>query len=110
MDARRGRILFLEKGCVACHAINGVGGSTGPRLDADGALKRVSVFDFAARIWRGADAMIDLQRKDLGYQVRLRADELADLTAFAHDSREQRKLSNADIPARVRRWMHELRL
>lgn len=110
MDPVRGRMLFLKKGCVACHTVNGVGGVRGPRLDADRTLKRISVFDFAARIWRGADAMIDLQRLDLGYQVGLRADELADLTAFAHDYREQRKLSEADIPPKVRRWMNELRL
>ncbi len=30
MDPDRGRKLFVAKGCVACHAINGVGGHDAP--------------------------------------------------------------------------------
>ena len=34
MSPARGRILYASKGCVACHAINGVGGEDAPPLDA----------------------------------------------------------------------------
>ena len=33
-NAARGRELFTNKGCAACHSIGGVGGSAGPALDA----------------------------------------------------------------------------
>ena len=29
-DAERGRQVFGAKGCVVCHAVNGVGGNAGP--------------------------------------------------------------------------------
>jgi cytochrome c len=34
-DAAAGRDLFVVKGCVMCHAVNGVGGKAAPALDAD---------------------------------------------------------------------------
>ena len=36
MDAQRGREVFVQKGCVACHSVNGVGGDLGPALNAEG--------------------------------------------------------------------------
>ena len=32
-DATRGRALFARKGCVACHAVNEIGGTSAPPLD-----------------------------------------------------------------------------
>jgi len=66
-DPERGRQLFVGKGCVVCHSVNGVGGQAGPPLDADPAETSVDVFDFAARMWRGASLMIVLQEMELGY-------------------------------------------
>jgi mono/diheme cytochrome c family protein len=37
-DAARGRTLFVSKGCVVCHAINEVGGTSAPPLDPEAAL------------------------------------------------------------------------
>ena len=34
MNPARGKALFVAKGCVACHAINGVGGHDAPPMDA----------------------------------------------------------------------------
>ena len=34
-DAANGRDLFVSKGCVICHAVNGVSGKAAPALDAD---------------------------------------------------------------------------
>ena len=91
MDATRGRILFATKGCVICHEINGVGGRRGkaPALDAARMSIEPNPFEFAARMWAGADKMLALQQEDLGYQIALRAGELADIFAFVHDAREQ---------------------
>ncbi len=34
LDPARGRALFVDKGCVVCHSVNGVGGEIAPVLDA----------------------------------------------------------------------------
>lgn len=34
-SAKRGRTIFVEKGCYACHGYNGQGGVTGPKLAPD---------------------------------------------------------------------------
>ena len=104
-DPDRGRQLFVGKGCVVCHAVNGVGGQAGPPLDADPAAATVDIFDFVARMWRGASLMIVLQEMELGYQIELNGDELAHLAAFAHDAEAQQAFSEEDIPELVRDWM-----
>lgn len=101
MNSARGRVLFAGKGCVICHAVNGVGGDMGPSLDASKQMPFANPFDFAARMWGGAAAMIALQEKELGYQIELDGDELADIVAFAHDRGEQEKFSEFDIPDHV---------
>jgi len=35
-DLKRGRALFFEKGCSACHSVAGVGGQFAPKLDGVG--------------------------------------------------------------------------
>ena len=50
MDPARGRKLYASKGCVACHAINGVGGHDATPLDARTMGARMNPFDFAAKM------------------------------------------------------------
>ena len=103
MSSERGRAIFLEKGCVACHAVNGVGGEVGPALDAAGLPKPMNAFEFAARMWRGASAMIAMQEDEtFGGQIELSGQELADLVAFAHDEDEQAELAADQIPEKYR--------
>jgi hypothetical protein len=102
MDPERGRHLFAEKACVACHSVNGVGGDLGPALDAATMPRPMNVFEFAARMWRGAEAMAALQHDLLGEVISLDGQDLADLIAFAHDEDEQRKLAEDQIPEHVR--------
>ncbi len=102
MDPERGRTLFLEKGCVACHSVNGVGGNLGPSLNAEEMPEPMNTFEFAARMWRGAPAMTDLQEQLLGDVITLDGQELADIIAFAHDEQAQAKLSADQIPERYR--------
>ncbi len=104
-DAQEGRRLFVGKGCVVCHAINGVGGKAAPPLDGDPSQRHMDVFDFAARMWRGAATMIVLQEMELGYQITMTGPELAHLTRFVTDVEEQKKFSEADIPEVIRDWM-----
>ncbi len=102
MDSHRGRELFLDKGCVVCHSVNDVGGAIGPSLDAAEMPEPMNAFEFAARMWRGAPAMAQMQEDLLGQVVDLSGQDLADLVAFAHDEAEQRELTAEQIPARYR--------
>ena len=99
------RDLFTGKGCVVCHSINWVGGKAGPALDADPYEPGLDVFDFAARMWRGAPTMIVLQEMELGYQIELTGQELADLARFIHDAEAQRNFQETDVPELIRDWM-----
>ncbi|MFQ5958245.1 MAG: c-type cytochrome, partial [Alphaproteobacteria bacterium] len=85
MNPARGRKLFAAKGCVTCHSINGVGGEDATNLDAHSMQPYMNPFDFAARMWRGAAAMIALQEEAMGAQIEFTGDELADIIAFVHD-------------------------
>ena len=101
MNAEEGRRLYAEKGCVVCHAVNDVGGVDGPMLDAEFMDTPMNPFDFAARMWRGAEAMVELQRDELGEVIDLNGEELAAIIAFVHDADEQKKFSEADIPEEI---------
>ena len=101
MNSTRGRILFASKGCVTCHSINGVGGEDAANLDAHSMMDLMNPFDFAARMWRGAAAMIAMQEDAFGEQIESTGAELADIIAFVHDDEEQHKFSEDDIPLEI---------
>jgi cytochrome c len=105
MNAANGRKLFAAKGCVVCHAVNGIGGQDAPALDASTMPGMTNPFDFVANMWRGAPAMIDMQREELGEQIEFTGQELADIIAFLHHEQEQKKFSDADIPANIKAVM-----
>lgn len=101
-DPDRGRTLFVDKGCVLCHSVNGAGGKAAPPLDAPFGSPAADPLDFAARMWRGAPAMIELQSIELGYSIDLTADEIGDLAAFAADRQAQKALTADSLPESVR--------
>lgn len=101
MDAAEGRRLFAAKGCVVCHSVNGVGGEDAPALDAEYMDLPMNPFEFAAAMWRGAEAMVTLQREELGAPIELTGEELAGIIAFVHDPAEQQRFSEADIPPEI---------
>ena len=99
MSSQRGRVIFLEKGCIACHAVNGIGGDVGPAIDAAEMPVPMNAFEFAARMWRGASAMIAMQEDEqFGGQTELSGQDIADLIALAHDEGEQAHLTADQIP------------
>ncbi|WP_207764641.1 c-type cytochrome [Hyphococcus luteus] len=104
MNARRGRLQFITRGCVICHQVNGVGGTAAPDLSAASAPDAVNPLDFSARMWRGAPAMTALQAVELGYVIDLDAQDIADLAAFAASPEEQKLLTEESIPAEMRDW------
>ena len=101
-DPDRGRAVFVDKGCVICHSVNGTGGKAATPLDASFGAPAADPVDFAARMWRGAPAMIELQSIELGYTIHLTADEIGALAAFAADRQAQKALTPEALPDSVR--------
>ncbi len=108
MNPARGRTLFVSKGCVACHAINGVGGHDAANLDAHTMKAMMNPFEFAAKMWTMAPAMIYAQEEALGEQILFTGDELADIIAFVHNDEAQHDFGEADLTPEARKMMqHE---
>jgi hypothetical protein len=103
-DSEKGKGLFVKKGCVICHSVNDVGGTAAPALNAADKLEKVDVMEFTARMWRGAPAMISLQRIELGYDVYFTGEELAALAAFGSDRDMQSTFTIEDVPEPIRDW------
>ncbi len=108
MNPLRGRKLFVDKGCVACHAINGVGGHDATNLDAHTMQPMMNPFEFAAKMWAMAPAMIYAQEEALGGQILFTGDELADIVAFVHNDEAQHDFGEIDLTPEARKMMrHE---
>ncbi len=105
MNPERGKRQFVDKGCIACHAINGIGGHDAPNMDAHATMGFVNPFDFAAKMWNHAGAMISAQEEALGEQIYFTGEELADIIAFVHDHHSQHTFSEADLTPRARKMM-----
>lgn len=80
-----GRELFVEKKCIQCHSVGGVGGQVGPDLVALGV--RRSPVEFAATIWNKAPAMIAAMAKRGITVPQLRPEDMADLVAYLYSVR-----------------------
>lgn len=107
MDSEHGKLLFVTKGCVVCHSINGVGGTDAPKLDASTVPGPMNPLDFAARMWNHSVGMVAMQQAEMGGQVRLSGDELGDIIAFAHDANMQSTFSNKDLPPEIREKLEQ---
>ncbi|RMG45358.1 MAG: hypothetical protein D6723_18520 [Acidobacteria bacterium] len=79
-DAHRGQELFSAKGCIHCHAVGGMGGSVGPRLDTFG--RYGSPLYMAQAMWNHGPRMTaEMVRRGIRPPV-FRGKEMADLLAF----------------------------
>jgi cytochrome c551/c552 len=108
MDAEKGRTLFASKGCVVCHSVREIGGTDAPPMDAEYMDSPMNPFEFAARMWRGAETMVAMQRDELGGVIDLSGEDLAAIIAFVHDGDEQMKFSDDDIPAEIKAIMNKM--
>ncbi|MDO8478846.1 MAG: c-type cytochrome [Candidatus Rokubacteria bacterium] len=80
-----GRELFVEKRCIQCHSVGGVGGQVGPELVALGV--RRSPVEFAATIWNKAPAMMAAMATRNITVPQLRPEDMADLVAYLYSVR-----------------------
>lgn len=107
MNPEHGKELFVSKGCVVCHSVNGVGGTDAAPLDASTMKPLMSPFDFFAKMWNHSQPMVAMQQNELGRQVTFTGQEIADIVAFVHDADLQRTFTKKDIPADVRKHLDE---
>ncbi|HLF48927.1 MAG TPA: c-type cytochrome [Methylomirabilota bacterium] len=80
-----GRELFVEKKCIQCHSVGGVGGQVGPDLVGLGV--RRSPVEFAATIWNKAPAMMAAMATRGITVPQLRPEDMADLVAYLYSVR-----------------------
>jgi len=105
MNPQHGKEIFVRKGCVVCHAVNGIGGADGLPLDAATMDPAGNPFEFFARMLAGMAPMLAMQDNRLGGQIELTTEELGDLVAFIHDAAAQKTLSKGDIPEDIKKLM-----
>ena len=106
MNVVRGKKLFVAKGCVACHAVNGVGGHDAPAMDDHTSLGVISPFDFVAKMWNHAPGMLAAQEEAFGEPITFSGEQIADIIAFIHDDDAQHSFTEKDLTAKVRKMMH----
>ena len=80
-----GARLFNSRGCVRCHAVNGVGGSAAPDL---GRIARPrSFYTPAAALWNHLPQMAPQMRSTPGDRPYMTPTEMSDLIAFLYGPR-----------------------
>ena len=81
-DPSRGGQLFVSKGCVKCHAVQGEGGKTGPdlgRIDLGG-----TQLELAAEIWNHTPSMIAGMERAGITKPTLTGKEFTEITAYLY--------------------------
>ena len=81
-DPVAGQRLFVEKGCVRCHAVRGAGGRIGPDLGrkAEGG----SFYEIAALMWNHSQGMAGKIREYRMARPVFEENELTDLVSFLY--------------------------
>lgn len=81
-DPLAGSRVFGAKGCVQCHAVNGVGGKVGPDLGR--VLHPHSFYDLAAAMWNHLPKMAERMRELAIARPQLDPREIGDLIGFLY--------------------------
>ncbi len=106
MDPAKGMRLFASKGCVTCHAVNGVGGHDATSMDAHTMDTMMNPFELIAKMWRMAPSMIAAQEEAMGGQILFTGDEIAHIIAFIHDDSQQHEFKASMIPPEIQKLMN----
>lgn len=85
-DPNRGWELFRKKNCIACHAIRGEGGTTGPDLGAGRPLPH-TLTQVAGRMWNHSPEMWAAMKAKGIERPTFEGKEMADLIAFLYSVR-----------------------
>jgi len=81
-DPSRGGQLFVSKGCVKCHAVQGEKGKTGPDLGIVGLDS--TQLELAAEIWNHTPSMIaDMEHEGIAKPT-LTGQEFTQITAYLY--------------------------
>lgn len=82
-DPVRGKLLFAERGCKSCHAVNGEGGNVGPDL---GNLHKSapSITQFAGLMWNHSPQMLSQMQKQSIARPLFAGREMADVIAYLY--------------------------
>lgn len=92
-NPQRGRLVFKEKGCLDCHAVNGEGQNIGPDLEA---LEwDYSVTEIAGLMWNHGSAMGELMEELKISWPKFSGKEMADLIAYLYFLKFTDKPGNA---------------
>jgi mono/diheme cytochrome c family protein len=79
-DVERGRVVFREKGCGACHALREAGGKTAPDLAKVEKLE--TSLEVITEMWNHASTMEERMAEQSVVWPVLRGGEMADLIAY----------------------------
>ena len=83
-DPKQGRQVFMQKQCVTCHQVGGIGGVIGPSLDSLG--QYVSPIFFAAAMWNHGPSMAEAMRARGIERPRFNEAEFRSLIGFIRSS------------------------
>jgi len=89
-----GRALFQNKGCAACHAVQGTGAATAPDLAA--AKDLTSPMEWSQALWNHASGMRQPTEEAETTWPQFQRDELLDLYAFARQDAAGAPISPGD--------------
>ena len=92
-DPSRGGQLFVSKGCVKCHTVQGEGGKTGPDLGIIGPDS--TQLELAAEIWNHTPSMISGMEHEGIAKPTLTGQEFTEITAYLYFLRFFDKAGNA---------------
>ncbi len=81
-DPLQGRRVFISKGCGACHALWGGGGTAGPDLGKAGTGE--TLMQLAGKLWNHSPQMVEKMRERRMPRRNISQDEMRDLASFLY--------------------------